>query len=178
MVSFESNPPFSVEDFLSECQRLLSEDDFTKLSSICTADGMNEDVVDQILAEIKANPGLESKTFYKLVSFLRRFHNETAHFRAARASKDPEKFMRGEYYSDPAVYSIIQEAAKYDNPLETEKALDKLCWQTFDDLTSAHFFDFETVLAYGLKIKILNKYKEIQSPQGREMLESFKKIEV
>lgn len=178
MVFFESPAPFSVEEFLLECERLLSPEDFEKISALLAPQGMNEDFVADIASQMKANPQLADQTFYKTVSFLKRFQNETAFFRAQRANKDPQKYLRGEYYSDPALLAVIQEAAKTDNPLETEKELDRARWQILDDLVSAHSFDFESILVYGLKLKILNKYKQINSPVGRETLESFKKIEI
>jgi len=53
--------------------------------------------------------------------------------------------------------------------------IDQAKWQKLDALVQGHFFDFEFILVYGIKLKILERYQEVGSDKGYENFEELKK---
>lgn len=165
-LDFEAKPSHSVEEFLADCERLLSHEDYQAIHFLLNSESAEVDV--------QTNSNV---TFNRCLQFDAQLRNEIAFFRAQGFGKDPEKYVRGEFFSDPSISSIIQDAARASNPLEGEKVLDRARWQMLDDFCIGHHFDFDFLVIYGLKLKILNRYKEINSPEGGKNFEELKVID-
>ena len=111
MVFFDSEPPFSLEDFLADCERLLHEEDY------------------QLIKELLLESGFSTKTrspiFNQFSAFAQKFMNEQAVFRAQTAGKDPLDYIRGEWLSDPYHKDVLLKAQKAENPLEAQRTVDR-----------------------------------------------------
>jgi len=53
-------------------------------------------------------------------------------------------------------------AYKTPSILEAEKTLDQARWEFLDSLSIGHYFDFNYLLSYLLKLKILERWDRIQ----------------
>jgi len=164
MINFESHPPMSLEDFLADCERLMESGDYQTMQELLSDENM----------------GLrtQSTTARSWQSFQREFLNEMAYFRAERAQQEPGEHARGPRSGNPNLVNVIQQAAKNDNLLESEKLMDKTRWQFLDDLETTQNYNFEFVLIYGLKLKILCRHKLFDSPKGKGIFEEFKKMDI
>ncbi len=109
--------------------------------------------------------------------FNRDFRNELVWFRAKHANKDPLKFTRGVKENNPRLREVIQQAAKMSDLMGAEKVLDWARWQFLDDLASGHYHDFESIIVYGLKLKILERYQEYRSPKGKQIFDDMRTVE-
>ena len=159
--TFESKPPLSVAYFLKEARQLLEREDFILTENLLTEDKR-----------------LRTKNnFYNAwKTFEHNLKNELAYLRAQRANRDPLDYLRGERVWDPQLTEIIQEALRAPHLLAAEKILDQRKWEHIERFSSGHYFDAVFVFAYGLKLKILQRYENINSAEAVEKLEEYKKI--
>lgn len=163
MLSYEAKPPLTVDFFLEECQRLLDASDYTLIYALLTEDD----------PPLKTHNALVAAW----VQFNRQLRNELVWFRAGRLNKDPLLFMRGERSADPFLIDKIHQAAKAANPLEVQKAIDKIIWQFLDELAVGQYFNVEFLCVYGLKLKMLHKNQEYHSPKGHEVFQGLQNFE-
>jgi hypothetical protein len=164
MISFESKLPFSLEDFLQDCRRLLKENDSR--------------LIDELLTQDVYQTGSPSMIFNRWAAFFLAFKNELAWFRAQNAGKDPLNFIRGDRAPQAAFVDVLQQAQKAENPLEGQKVIDRFLWNFLDELEIGHDFDLGKILIYGLKLKILERYARIDSPVGERMFEELEETQI
>lgn len=156
MLSLEGKLPMTAEFFLEECQRLLDSGDYKLMHALLTQDD----------PQVKT----QNTAGNAWIRFNRSFRNELVWFRAGRLNKDPMPFLRGQRWPDPFLAEQIHQAAKTASPLEAQNALDKIVWQFLDELAARQYFNWEFLLVYGLKLKILQRHHAYHSPAGRQAL--------
>ena len=54
--------------------------------------------------------------------------------------------------------------------LEAEKILDQARWNFLEALSFGHYFDFDYLLVYGLKLAILARWDKIQKADKEQLL--------
>ena len=161
-LAFAEKAAYSFEQFCGDCQRLLSGRDFKTI----------QDFLQSEEPSIKAF----TNSFLQTINqFDIDFRNEAAWFQAEAMNKDPLGYLRGPRNSNPKVIDALAEASESLDPLEAEKILDRARWQYFDELLQGHYFDFECLVVYGLKLKILERYKMVDSEAGGEIFAEYKK---
>ncbi len=57
--------------------------------------------------------------------------------------------------------------------IERERALDRLRWKTADELTVFDYFDIDKLLAYLVKVGILERWSALDAEQGRDRLSAI-----
>jgi len=160
MISFDSKASFSVEEYLDLCGQFLGEEDLASVKSILLED----------IKDIK----ISSSVVKKHVAFEKSFKNEKANSRARRVRRNPVDYMQEDSFRDYNLEEVFSQVSKRDNLLEAEKELDKIRWQFLDDIVFGHYFDMDYLLVYGLKLKILERYKEIALSRGSEIYKELK----
>ena len=163
ILDFEKPAPLTYAEFLEDCQRLVTPGDFEIL----------EKATLEFDDETSSNPTLQN-----LARFNRRFKNELVRARAKKMDRNSSDYIRGDRYVDQAAIDVINHALKAENPLEAEKILDRYRWQMINDVEQRHFFDLTFLMAYGLKLQLLDRYVEIASEKGNEKFEEYKKSKV
>ena len=128
MLQWDGKLPVTVEEFISECGRLLDAQDFAVMGRLLKGDGLSVE---------STNPSVNA-----WIQFNNSYRNELAVFRAKWANKDPNRYTRGEWASSPQIRDVITQAAKMPHLLEAEKLLDQMVWQFLDDLTGGHYYYF------------------------------------
>ena len=156
MLDFENAPPQSFDDFLADCERHLSDDDYSLVCAIFN---------DQDKIETDRD-GIQ-----KLIEFNHGFRNDLVYFRAEHAHKDPADHMRGQRTANPYYMETIQRAATETNLLDSQKVIDRFMWETWDDLSCTYYFGLELIVVYGLKIRMLESYQKTRSAKGSEVFE-------
>ena len=163
MLEFDKQPPMTVEAFVSDCHRLLSDEDSTFIQQLILEDGREIIHPDQALQAI--------------VRYNRNYYNALVWFRSQRAGQDPAWYLRGDQEKDFMWTEIFVRAAKLSNLLEGEKILDYARWRGLDNLITGHQFDMAYLAAYGLKLKILERYRLVYSTKGSQFFEELKQTE-
>ena len=151
----------SLEYFLTSCQKELSSPDLAAIKNI----DLEGDVVVQ-----NANPILRA-----WAGLNQKLRNEVAQLRAKKAGKNPADIIRGTLDEGPMIAETVLLASKAQDPLETQKVLDQFRWQWLETWAAGQYFNLEFLLIYALKLKILERYKNISiSPKGREVFAEYK----
>ena len=159
----DDNLPLTLEGFLSQAAQFLSPGDYQRLHDALFGDPL----------KVKDRRGVAGAW----IDFNHRFRNELAFYRATRAKKDPSLYLRGDRRPDFYITQLIEEAARAENPLAAEKILDKARWHYLEEMLLGHFFDFEVVLIYGLKLKMMERYQFVDSDEGRAIFEEYKNFD-
>lgn len=162
VLDFGSQPAVAYENFLENCQRLLTPTDFFTIEKT----SLESDI------EFKGiHPFL--KTW---VRFNRNLKNEIARWRAIRAGKDPATYTHGSNAQETFVTEIVSQAAKAKDPLAVQETLDRFKWQYLDELVRGQYFNLEFLLVYALRLQILERYRRLgTSSKGKEIFEGYKK---
>jgi hypothetical protein len=157
------NPPIlSLQTFLSDCERLISPEDYTQIQKALG--------VDEGEAAPMSNP--TTKSWQQFMNALR---NQSAWTRATRAQKDPQPYLKGERAFEADIVQAISAAEKNPNPLEGELLIDRLRWQKLDELCCGHFFDLEALIIYALRLKILDRFEKMDSVRGQQIFEEYQR---
>ncbi len=178
MINFDSALPMGVDDFIEDCYRLLPHEDAEFIQRLLARKIMDYAFLRQLVTESKGQIGYRNKAFQKGVAFNRAFRNELAWFRAERAGKDPNDFIRGERNPDPRIQEVIRTADKEENLLEAEMMLDRFRWAFLDELEQGHYYDIEFITIYGIKLMILERYHTLDSPRGEEIFKEIQNIKI
>lgn len=158
VLEFGMPAPQTCEAFLEDCWRLLSEQDARDVRIVL--EGGQEGFSNQIIKE--------------WLFFENQLANHAAWLRASNMGKDPSVHIRGEYVEDPFIMDVLVYAQESFNPLEAEKVIAKAKWEKIDDMISGHFFDFEIIAAYAIKLKILERFAVLGSDKGKEVFNTYK----
>lgn len=59
------------------------------------------------------------------------------------------------------------------NLLDRELGLDRLVWQKVDELTALDIFNLDLVLAFVVKLKIVDRWMQLDAERGRELLQKL-----
>lgn len=156
LLNFTLRPPINSRKFLAACAGLVTESEFALLEAIL---------------EDRAPDGADYEILRRWVDFDITLRNELVKLRAGRRRRDPHKYMRDNPYWNASV--IHTAMAAYKNPLiqEAEKLLDSERWRFLDELSFGHYFDFEALLIYALKIEILERWEKINRAEKEKLLE-------
>jgi hypothetical protein len=99
--------------------------------------------------------------------------NELVKLRAQARGWEAAKHLResGDTPLGPA--GIAREAFGQDSPLDGENILNRARWHYIDELEAGHHFDVEKLVAYFLKLQILERKASFRKDEGSEKLESI-----
>ena len=92
--------------------------------------------------------------------------NAVARLRAARAGAAYDAGPHPVAGYDARCASVAERAMELDDPLERELALDRLRWTLLDELAVSQAFGFQAVLAYGLKLRLAEKWAAMDETEG------------
>lgn len=150
MLEFGMKRPFSYDNFLKNCEEQLSFSDM------------------EIIKDKKYSPLLKG---WK--SFDTTLRNEIVKFRAHKKSIDPHQYIRGENLQDPFIAKFVHWVTNEQAPFEAEISLDRYRWEKIEELSRGHYFDIDFLVAYALKLKILERWEKINSLSGIKVLEEL-----
>lgn len=157
MLHLGTAPPFSMEDFFKLCEDLIPGED---LSLLC------QSVSNEIFSYDGSNPMLKHWRSYNIA-----LNNELAKIRASRLRLDPEKYLRPDGYTGYELTHLALAAHRNPALIEAERLLDAGRWHFLEELSLGHFFDLEFLLIYAQKLRILERWKKINSANKQAMME-------
>lgn len=142
--------PFTLEEFFIKCKGLISEKELQLLHDFCYQDSYSLDKVSGTI--------LEKWTYFEIA-----LRNELVRVRSARKKVDPLKFIRFPDSPDTQISRVALAAYRSSSILEAEKILDQQRWDFLEQLNFGHYFDFDCLIIYALKLKILERWERIQN---------------
>ncbi|MCX7819889.1 MAG: DUF2764 domain-containing protein [Kiritimatiellae bacterium] len=152
---FNSPPPMSVEQFRAAAARLLTPADRATLDALLEGAPSEHPFV----AEWRARDT--------------QLRNAVARARAAAAGIEARPFLHEHTGWDVALERSVMDAMGRPTPLERELELDRCRWHLAEDLARFRPFDLEGVLAYALKLRILERWSRMDADAGRRRLSEW-----
>ena len=113
----------------------------------------------------------DQPTLKKWNAFDRALRNALVKIRSARKHVDPIKYLHQDEHDDPSITHLAMNAYKNPSILESEKILDEERWHFLEELQSGHFFDIDSLIVYGQKLLILERWERINTSDKSRMLE-------
>ena len=149
-IELTAAPRISSGALLAASAGILRQDHWEDLRAIV------EDRVQDVRASV-LKPYLDADT---------QLRDAVARIRAARAGAayDPRAHPFDGY--DARSVSVAERALGLDDPLERELLLDRLRWTLLDELAVSPPFGLQAVLAYGLKLRLAEKWAAMDEPEG------------
>ena len=157
MLNFSARAPLSLEDFFARCKNLIPEKELEALRNVCQQDGCFFNA--QCIGSLE-----------QWVNFEVTLRNELVRARASRKKIDPLKFLRLPDSPQAEISHLAMAAYRSLSILEAEKILDQGRWNFLEGLSLGHYFDFDYLLTYGLKLKILERWDKIQKADKELLL--------
>jgi len=157
MLNFNARMPFSLEGFFVKCRGLVPEKEFEILSAL-------EELETRFLTLQKVS------TLRLWFEFEITLRNELARARAARKKIDPSRFLRLPDSPQAQISHVAMSAYRSTSILEGERILDQARWDFLEALSLGHYFDFDYLLIYGLKLKLLERWENIQKADKEYLL--------
>jgi hypothetical protein len=155
-LNFGSRPPFGAVEFIDKCAGLVAQPGIELLRRIAETEGYFLDCsASGVLGEWS---GFETA-----------LRNELARLRAGRKKTDAAKFVRLPDNPDAHTSHVAMTAYRSLSMLEAEKIMDQARWEFLDALAFGHYFDFDFLVVYILKLKILERWDKIQKADKEKL---------
>lgn len=158
MLQFGHSPTLTLNGFLSRCAELIPQNDVALVKEALSTDAYALHV---------SAPA----TLLKWKEFDLALRNELVRARALRKKVDPARFLRHDTHFDMNITHIAQAALRQASILEAERYLDLERWKMLDEISGGHYFDLDFLLAYGLKLAILERWVKIEAADKAELAE-------
>lgn len=69
--------------------------------------------------------------------------------------------------------TLINQIMTAKNPLDAEKVLAKARWNQLDNMEFGHYFDFEKIISYALKLKIMERLESFDQIKGMKIFKGI-----
>lgn len=149
------------ERFIRLCERFIPEKETALLEAI--ADTPDEPC-----------EGGGITVLHEWYEFDRDIRNELVKIRASRLKIDPEKYLRpDDGYVEPYITHIALHAHRNPSVAEAERILDQERWNKLEELAQGHFFDFDFLIVYALKLLILLRWENIRTADSAALLDKY-----
>ena len=155
MLWLHLKPAITSQYFLDTCADLVTREEFTILKGI-----LEGELPESSYAVLKQWSDFEGA-----------LKNELVRLRSGRKRKDPARYLRQNNYWSSEIPHIAMAAYKNTSILEAERILDSQRWRFLDNLSFGHYFDFEFLIIYALKLRIIQRWERIRISHRQELLE-------
>lgn len=158
MLHFGMKPPFSFERFLDVCRPLIPKKDFQLLRSLPQPEQYSE-------------KSKKHQVIQKWIDFDIALRNELVRIRATKKHIEPETYLRTDGYSGSSLAPAIMAVNINTSVLDAEKTLDETRWKVLEELSTGHYFDLAVLITYAYKLLILQRWENIRSADGTNLLD-------
>jgi len=152
LLRFDDPPPFSSRSWLELCREHAAPDDHALLARISF----------DALVPQRGDPD----TWQAYAAWETALRDELAVQRAQRLGLSPDLFLRdAPFYA--GLPTLVKEALAAGTPLAVESALDRRRWAYIDELEVGSQFDLGRLVAYRLKLLLLERRARFRPETGR-----------
>ena len=162
-LSLDTPPAMSGEKFLQDCESGLSPEDYAAVFNLFN------------------NGAAQPESIYR--GFVGRWHDADTQIRnavtvrrAAKLGVDGTTWLRPVHGCAVWLRDGVEDAFQEQDPLDREKALDRLRWNALEDLQGPDPMTIDAVFAYAVKLALALKWNRYSEPQGSEKLAALTNI--
>ena len=163
MLNFGTKPPMSNEEFIASSDGQLTDSDLEALK--------------KSVLNPQSGIGRSQTVLKKWNDFEISLRNEIVISRAKKMRKDSADYIRGDYVPEPGLAVLITEAFAEGTPLELAKRMDLARWDKLEEIGGQHYFNLSFLIVYYLKLQLVNKWHNIITEKGEEILEELLGVE-
>ncbi|MDD4954134.1 MAG: DUF2764 family protein [Candidatus Omnitrophica bacterium] len=157
MLHFAGKPPFSFTHFLGLCRGLIPGEEIGLLSQVEKIEGL--------VYKGKGAPTLKRRQEFEVA-----LRNELVRIRATRRHQDMNKYLRVDGFTEPYISRLAMGAYRNTSILESERMLDQGRWNMLEEFSCGHYFDFDYLIIYALKLLILERWEKINMADKARLL--------
>ena len=150
--------PFSTEVYVSQCAQWVTEHETRILEHI---------LLGKYLGHGGGCP--ICKTWFDIETQLK---NAVARHRGQRLGIDYKAYLQPHDGFSGEIEQLVTDAFTRNDPLEIEEEIDRARWQLAEELIGQDPFSFLKVLAYGIQLKIVERWNSMDVHVGKEKLEA------
>ena len=163
----DEESPITPAEFMAACDQWLDTDDVRDIR--CLMD--NHSTCAKASADRPERA--QAACIYQWLARETEIRNAIVRLRAAKIRVDAEPFLRPCRELDLYTERAVAEAMSRPQPLERELGLDQLRWSLLDDLSRFDPFGLPAVIAYALKLKLVERWSALTVEQGRAVVEAY-----
>lgn len=157
VLRFGDKPPMGAEAFRAACVGWLSDDELL--------------VIDAVLENRDPEAGgTPAVPWWNGEVQLR---DAVVRVRAKNCGIDAARFLKPHDGFNVAIEKMVTDAFTRPDPLEQEMELDRARWSLVDDLAVADSFGFAAVLAFAVKVRIAERWSQMNDEAGQEKVENL-----
>lgn len=149
-------PPFSTEEYIDNCAQWVTERETSILKAV-------------LLNEAIAAPCPLCAAWNNIEIQLR---NAVARHRGQKLGLDFKEYLQPHDGFSGTIEALVTDAFTRNDPVELEEALDRSRWKLSEELIGQDPFGFEKVLAYGIQLKIVERWSRMDVSIGKEKIEA------
>jgi len=150
-------PPFSTEEYINTCTQWVTEREEQILRKV-------------LLAEPDIAPCDLCAAWNNIETQIR---NSVARQRGQKLGVDAKEYLQPHGGFSGTIEELVTDAFTRTDPVELEQELDRARWQLAEELIGQEPFGFKKVLAYGIQLKIVERWNNMDVHTGKENLEAI-----
>ncbi len=150
-------PPVSVEEYIGNCAQWVTERETEILHKV-------------LLQDPDIAPCPLCKAWNNIETQLR---NAIVRHRGQKLGVDFKEYLQPHDGFSGTIEALTTDAFTRSDPIELEQELDRARWKLAEELIEGKDpFGFEKVLAYGIQLKIVERWNRMDVHTGKEKLEA------
>lgn len=149
-------PPFTTEEYVENASQWVTERETEILRKV-------------LLQEPDIAPCPLCKVIYDLESQIR---NAVAKHRGQKLGVDYKEYLHPHDGFVGEIEAFVGDAFAQTDPVELEQHLDRGRWNLAEQLVGQNPFGFEKVLAYGIQLKIVERWNRMDVSVGKQNIEA------
>ncbi len=149
-------PPFTTEEYVANASQWVTERETEILRRV-------------LLKEPDIAPCPLCKLIYDLECQIR---NAVARQRGQKLGVDFKEYLQPHDGFVGEIEAFVKDAFAQSDPVELEQHLDRGRWKLVEGLVGLNPFGFEKVLAYGIQLKIVERWNRMDVSVGKENIEA------
>ena len=149
-------PPFSTEEYVEACAQWITEKETRILEHVL----------------LNRHPDHSCDICKKWSNIETQLRNAVAKHRGQKLGVDFKEYLQPHDGFSGQIEQFVTDAFSRNDPLEIEEELDRARWQMADELINQDFFGFMKVLAYGIQLRIVERWNSMDVHIGKKNLEA------
>ena len=160
LLSFGAPPGISPDAFLLTCREQLGDADAAAAEALLNGRPL-------------AHPFVEAWSDKETV-----LRNAVARQRARVAGTNAARWQRATRGCDSQIETGIEDAFQETDPVNKEKALDKVRWTIAEELAGPDPLSLSTVLAYAVKLAIVSRWQALDTARGQLVFDRLAEVSI
>lgn len=149
-------PPFSTEEYVQQCAQWVTDHELRVLQHI-------------LLDMYEGHSCPICKKWFDIETQLR---NAIARHRGQKLGIDFKEYLQSHDSYSGEIEQLVTDAFTRHDPLELEEEIDRARWQLAEELIGQDPFSFLKVVAYGIQLRITERWNRMDVHTGKEKLEA------